>query len=45
MFYLKFDFNILNEFEIGDDVDREYSKKSEESESEDVIGNFDGRKQ
>lgn len=35
MFYLKF----------GDDVDREYSKKSEKSESEDVIGNFDGRKQ
>lgn len=44
MFYLKFDFNILNEFEIGDDV-REYSKESEKSESEDVIGNFDGRKQ
>lgn len=44
MFYLKFDFNILNEFEIGDDV-REYSKESEKSESEDVIGNFDRRKQ
>lgn len=45
MFYFKFDFNILNVFEIVDDVDRKYCKKSEEGESEDVIGNFDGRKQ
>lgn len=30
---------------FGDDVDREHSKKSEKSESEDATGNSDGRKQ
>lgn len=45
MFHSKFDSNISNESETGDDVDREHSKKSEESESEDATGSSDGRKQ
>lgn len=45
MFHSKFDSNISNESETGDDVDREHSKKSEKSESEDATGNSDRRKQ
>lgn len=44
MFHSKFDSNISNESETGDDV-REHSKKSEKSESEDATGNSDRRKQ
>lgn len=44
MFHSKFDSNIPNESETGDDV-REHSKESEKSGSEDATGNSDRRKQ